>query len=74
MIVVHPLMVISVPERILLQVGQASRESLSLSVSFLCPIAAVILAFFRKSRLCIRYNNRKREHKYVYNVIIKCKI
>lgn len=37
--------VICVPERILLQVGQASRDSLSLSVSFLCPTAAVILRF-----------------------------
>jgi len=48
MIAVDPSIVISViciPERILLQVGQASRDSLSLSVSFLCPIAAVILRF-----------------------------
>lgn len=45
MTVVDPSIVICVPERILLQVGQASRDSLSLSVSFLCPIAAVILSF-----------------------------
>lgn len=33
-----------VPERILLHVGQGSRDSLSFNVSFLCPTAAVMFS------------------------------